>query len=100
MAGYELTETAERRLEDIYRYSMVTFGLQTAGRYLEALHQAFGLLVENPQIGTDHGWIKPGYRRLVHESHVIYYRPLETGVLIVEILHKAQDPARHFEEET
>ena len=64
MAGYELTETAERRLEDIYRYSVVTFGLQTSGRYLEALHQAFELLSENPQIGADQGWIKPGYRRL------------------------------------
>ena len=30
---------------------------------------------------------------------MIYYRPLDAGVLIVEILHKAQDPARDFEEE-
>ena len=99
MAGSELTETADRRLEDIYRYSVVTFGLDTAMRYLNGLHQAFELLAENPRIGTDQGWIKPDYRRLVHESHVIYYRPAEAGVLIVEILHKAQDPASHFEEE-
>lgn len=80
MAGYELTETAERRLEDIYRYSVVTFGLEVAGRYLNGMHQAFGLLGDNPQIGTDQGWIRPGHRRLVHESH-----------------DEAQDPARHFD---
>ena len=72
MAGYELTETADRRLEEIYRYSIRTFGLRTAKRYLKNLHQAFALLAENPRIGTDQGWIKADYRRLVHESHVIY----------------------------
>lgn len=99
MVGYELTETAEKRLEDIYRYSVMTFGLQTARGYLDGLHHAFELLAQNPQIGTDQGWIEPRYRRLVHQSHVIYYRPAEDGVLIVEILYNAQDPARHFEEE-
>ena len=53
MADYELTETAERRLEDIYRYSVVTFGLKTAERYLNGMHQMFRLLAGNPQIGTD-----------------------------------------------
>jgi plasmid stabilization system protein ParE len=27
---------------------------------------------------------------------VIYYRPAKKGVLIIEVLHEAQDPARHF----
>jgi len=84
MAGYELTEAADRSLEDIYRYSVVTFGPKVAERYLNGMHQAFELLAENPHIGAGQSWIRPGYRRLVHESHVIYYRPIGAGVLIVE----------------
>ncbi len=84
---------------DIYRYSVVTFGFEIAERYLNDLHRAFELLADNPQLGTDQSWIRTGYRRSVHQSHMVYYRRLEDGVLIVEILHQAQDPARHFEEE-
>ncbi len=60
MAGYELSKTAEKRLEDIYRHSVITFGLQTARRYLNGMHKAFGLLGENPEIGTDQSWVAPG----------------------------------------
>lgn len=96
MAGYELTEKADSRLEEIYSYSVLTFGLETARRYLDGMHQAFELLAQNPHLGTDQTWIASGYRRLVHELHVIYYRVLEAGVLIVDVLHKTQDPAHHF----
>ena len=96
LADYELSKEAERRLADIYRYSIRKFGLRTAKRYLTEMHEAFALLAENPLIGSDQGWIKPGYRRFVHESHVIYYRPVEAGILVVEVLHEAQDPTGHF----
>jgi toxin ParE1/3/4 len=96
MADYELTKEADLRLAEIYRYSIRKFGLKTARRYLTGMHQAFALLAENPLLGTVQELIKPGYRRLVYESHVIYYRPAKKGVLIIEVLHEAQDPARHF----
>jgi toxin ParE1/3/4 len=84
-------------LGEIYEYSVRNFGLKTARRYLSGLHAVFGVLAENPRIGTDQGWIKRGMWRLFHESHVIYYRPEVAGVLIVDILHEAQDAARHFD---
>ncbi len=96
MADYELSREAERRIEDIYRYSIQRFGLRTAKRYLNGMHEAFALLAENPLMGTAQGWIQPGYRRFIHESHVVYYRPVEAGILIVEVLHEAQDPTSHF----
>lgn len=96
MADYELTKQADRRLADIYRYSIQKFGLKTAGRYLTGMHQAFALLAENPLLGTGQELVNPGSRRLVYASHVIYYRPLEAGVLILEVLHEAQDPARDW----
>ena len=41
LADYELSKEAERRLADIYRYSIRKFGLRTAKRYLTEMHEAF-----------------------------------------------------------
>ncbi len=38
MADYELSNEAEQRLGDIYRYSIQEFGLRTAKRYLNGMH--------------------------------------------------------------
>ena len=64
---------------------------------MRGLHEAFELLADRPLLGTNQARIKPGLWRLLHESHVIYYRPRTAGVLIVDILHQAQDPSWHFE---
>ena len=96
MADYELSKKAELRLANIYRYSIRRFGLRRARRYLRGMHEAFRLLAKNPLIGSAQGWIKPGYRRFVYESHIIYYSSVDEGVLVVEVLHEAQDPTGHF----
>ncbi len=88
MADYELSERAEQRLAEIYEYSIEEFGLKTARRYLNGLHQTFGRLAENHNIGTDLSEVRPATRRLVHESHVVYYEPTAAGILIVEVLHQ------------
>ena len=96
MASYELTEEADARLEEIYVYSIRKFGLSTAAEYLNGLHATFELLADKPRIGTSAHRIRPGLWRLAHESHVIYYRPLTAGILIVDILHQAQDPSNYL----
>ena len=96
MADYELSKRAEQRLSEIYEYSIEEFGQKTARRYLNGLHQTFGQLADNQDIGSDLDDIRPGLRRLIHESHVVYYQPTATGVLIIEVLHKGQDPGRHL----
>lgn len=96
MASYRLTNRAEARLVAIYEYSMVTWGLPRARDYLADLHHAFGLLAENPRMGRDISELRRGVRRLVHASHVIYYRAETSGVLILDILGERQDPGRHL----
>ena len=91
MASYELSEDADALLAEIFEYSIRKFGLRTARRYLKGLHKAFQLLADSPRIGTSQQRILPGVWRLAYESHVIYYRPMTAGVLIVDILHEAQD---------
>lgn len=87
MPRYRLTRRADRKLEAIYRYTFENFGAAQADAYFAALEETFGLLAERPHLGrTFHE-----YRRFEHESHVIFYRPRRTGILIVDIFHQRED---------
>ena len=46
--------------------------------------------------GTTTGDIKSGYRRITHQSHVIFYRSHNKDVFIVRVLHKAMDIGKLF----
>jgi toxin ParE1/3/4 len=96
MAGYRLTNRAEARLAEIYEYSILNWGVQTARGYLDSLHHAFRLLAENPRMGPDTGQVRRGLRRHAHGSHVIYYRPEKGGVVILDVLGERQDPGRNL----
>ena len=42
-------------------------------------------------------WAKfEGVRRYESVSHAIYYRPTQSGILILRVLHGRMDPARHL----
>lgn len=96
MAGYSLTEDADLDFADIYGRSQQNFGAHQAEKYALKLIDAFELLAERPRAGHDISYIKPGSRRLHHESHTIYYRIGDGEVIIFRILHQSQDPLRHL----
>ena len=96
MASYHLTAEAEARLAAIFEYSVREFGLAAARSYLAGLHDAFEKLARFPRMGRSFGFVKPGIRRHEHASHIIYYRGVATGVIIVTVLGRQQDPARHL----
>ena len=43
--------------------------------------------------------IREGYRCFLHESHVIFYIPRRTDILIVRILHKRMDAIHNIQED-
>jgi toxin ParE1/3/4 len=51
MAKYELSEAADRDLNDIYIYSYREFGEAKADAYLTSLEECFERLAEFPDIG-------------------------------------------------
>jgi toxin ParE1/3/4 len=63
-----------------------------ADRMLDELNERFVLLSENPEIGELQPKLADGtYRRFTCRSYVIYYRPLEDGIVLVRVLHGARD---------
>ena len=94
--SFRLTREAEADIVDIYRYSVENFGEAQADAYHDRLSDCFGLLADTPLIGRDYGFPRTGLRRYEHASHSVYYRLTDSGILILRVLHRRMDPARHF----
>jgi toxin ParE1/3/4 len=93
---YRLSKAAAQDIEDILRQSLAEFGLAQTEDYLQSLTQCLGLLGENPKMGNAVEDIRPGYRRFIHGSHLVFYKFNNPGILIVRILHKHMDATRHI----
>jgi toxin ParE1/3/4 len=84
-------------LFEIGLQSRDTWGEAQMTRYLAGLDHAFHLLAEAPELGATCEDIQPGYRRLPHGAHVIFYRvDDDRAVEVVRILHERMLPDRHL----
>lgn len=95
MPDYQLTQHAEKDLQAIARYTLQHFGISQARRYRDQLFKMFDLLAEFPFIGSDQSHIRPNIRRHRFNSHVIYYRTEQKGIVILRLLGANQDPLLH-----
>lgn len=96
MGDYRLSRAAARDISEIAKYTIEAFGLDQARRYRDSLKETFALLARHPRFGRDIEHIKPSYRRHQHGKHVIYYRRVSAGVVIMRVLHERQNPLRHL----
>ena len=96
MSTIDLSAAAAKDIEAILDQSVAEFGLLRAEKYYESLKCCLELLSENPGMGTTADNVRPGYRRFSHESHVVFYRLSESGILVVRVLHARMDVGRHF----
>lgn len=96
MSRYQLTHDAEADIIKTLIDGIAKFGLTQAEEYHDEMQRRFTLIAENPSFGADYSFVRSGIRRYEHISHSIYYRETEGGVLILRVLHKRMDPARHL----
>lgn len=89
MAVYRLAKAADAKLEQIYEYSLLTFGERQADAYYHSLHETFDFLAARPLIGREFR----GRRRHEHAEHVIFYRQVQNGIFVVQILHRNENIA-------
>ena len=95
MAVYKLSGKASVDVEDIYKYTIVNFGIEQARTYLHGLDDCFKALAENPLEGRAADELALELGRYEYQSHVVFYREMEQYTLIVRVLHKSMDFARH-----
>jgi toxin ParE1/3/4 len=95
MAVYKLSGKASADIEDIYEYTIVNFGIEQARKYLHGLDDCLKALAENPLQGRAADELALELRRYEYQSYVAFYREVEQYTLIVRVLHKRMDSARH-----
>ena len=86
MARYRLSTTADAKIASIYEYSILKFGEAQADAYFLGMHDLFALLASNPRMGRAEPELGVGIRRFLHEAHIVIYRPVEGGILVLDLL--------------
>lgn len=84
---HRITQRAEADLKDIFRYTVQTFGMRQAEKYLRELDAVFELIGDHPEIGRLY---EGRTRHFLHGKHIILYRILAGEVVIGRIFHGAQ----------
>lgn len=95
---YRLSPLAINDIDSILDFPEEAFGRKTTRRYYESLLGCFTMLGENPNLGRSVHELAEGLRRFEHQSHIVFYEPQETNILIVRVLHKRMDPPQHLED--
>lgn len=90
MARVEKSSRAESDLAVIADY-IAADNLEAALQWSDDIHRTFQLLARDPLMGEDVGSLQPGTRRQVFGNYLIFYRPTETGIVIVRVLHGSRE---------
>ena len=95
MRAIRKSRLAERDLIEIWSYGFEQWNPAQADKYLDELDEAIRLLVQNPDLGVNRDFVRPGYRALFVNRHVIYYMATDAEIFVVRVLHDEMDPMRH-----
>ncbi|QOJ23821.1 MAG: type II toxin-antitoxin system RelE/ParE family toxin [Gammaproteobacteria bacterium] len=96
MSKFHLTNRAVADLSDIADFTIQSFGIEQARFYRDGLNNCFEILADNPHLGRSAAELAPNLKRFEYHSHVVFYVPRDTGILIVRILHQRMDFIRHI----
>lgn len=87
---------AQRDIEDIRSYTVQSWGANQADIYLGKIEDAFYSLLDNPEIGRERNDVKAGYRSIVIEKHVLFYKIKKSEIYILGIPHARMDVLNYF----
>lgn len=95
MVNYLLSNTAKQDLINIAKYGDKQFGITQSNHYRDRLKQRFIIISQQPRLYPKVGHIRKGYRRSVCGVHSIYYREVNS-VIIIERILGAQNISKIF----
>lgn len=97
MGEYRLSEQAAADLEDIFVYTIETFGEAQAERYKTKLEDAMSRIADDPRLGRAMEGRTRTFFQYNCESHGLFFVVEDDkSILIVRVLHLAMDLPRHL----
>jgi toxin ParE1/3/4 len=94
VAKVRLSPAVAADLEAIDEYGAEQFGQDIADAYSRGFNEVFALLRRHPEAGQAQPEYGRGIRSFSHRKHRIFYTVSEDTVVIVRIVHHAQDAKR------
>lgn len=96
MTRLRTASAARADIRGIQAYGKSTFGAFAAKEHLKGLSAMFALLEARPLAGVAEPALGIGMRSFAFRLHRIYYRLDGDDLLVVRILHQAQDVPAAF----
>jgi toxin ParE1/3/4 len=96
MTRYVFSPRALADIEEIWDYTERRWDADQAERYIRLLKQGIEQVVRDPRRGRSCDHIRPGYRKYLIGSHVVFFQIIEETIEIVRILHQRMDFERHL----
>jgi toxin ParE1/3/4 len=100
VAAFHFSRRAEADLLEIGSYTLQTWGVDQAIRYIDQLEACCQKLANNPESGRPCDDVRRGLRRMEQGKHVIFYRQQDAEVLISRILHQRMLPGEQAIDDT
>lgn len=91
----QLSPLARSDLEGIWRYTAESWSPRQADTYYRQLVAALDGLAADDRIALPVD-VRPGYWKYLAGSHVIYFRRLPAGIVVMRVLHQGMDVRRHL----
>ncbi|MEW6234256.1 MAG: type II toxin-antitoxin system RelE/ParE family toxin [Candidatus Omnitrophota bacterium] len=98
MPRYKLLKASEADLEDIWKYTYESWGGRQASKYLRQLKKRIEALSRNPDIGWQRDNLSKGLMCFREGRHLIFYRKLKMGIVIIRVLHDRMDVPERIKE--
>jgi toxin ParE1/3/4 len=90
---FRLSKLAETDLDEMWLYVARDRGVDVADRRLDDVMDCIVLLAGQPKAGRLRDELAVGLRSFPVKSHIIYYRPEASCILIARVLHGHRDQA-------
>ena len=88
---YQLSELAEKDLENIWDYTFKHWSIKQADKYINQIIKQIDKICSNPEIGRSISGIKLKHRMSKINSHMIIYKVENRMLQVDRILHKKMD---------
>ena len=96
MSRFTLSAAAANDLSAIIEHTRRYWSDEQARAYLDALEMRLERLGQTPLIGRERPDLPGDLLSFPVESHIAYYRIASSGIAVIRILHRRQDPVRHI----
>lgn len=96
MNQFRVSDAARSDLDEIWFY-IAQDDPDIADRFIRLIVSRFPELASIPEMGWSREDLSPNLRSFPVKNHTIFYRPMESGVEIVRVIHGARDLPPLFE---